>query len=365
MAEAGVRLDILGRVNPGLMGSDYSVSYPQQTRIRRVRASLGPSWLCFGIFLIEVLRRADHNADLFLGYDMHGFLAAHLLATLHRRPVIYHCHDYTPLDTAMTFGARCVKAFEARYAGSADLVIVPDRERGDVMRRELQLNGPPLTVANAPVHRYESSGNALSEALVAQGKSFSRIVLRQGRIGPGHGIEATLRSIPLWGNKQWGFAVMGPGESEYVHSLVALAEALGVSQQFAVLPLVSYDKIPLHTPGADIGHALYEPIHINNVYITTASNKLMEYMAAGLPVLVSDRPGLRALVETRGCGVSADESSPESIAAAVNALLSDPDLSRRLGAAGARAFEEEYSYERQFAPVLEVFRSLCCTPVRS
>jgi len=347
------------------MGRDYSVSYPEQTRIRKVRASLGPSWLCFGIFLIEVLRRADRDADLFLGYDMHGFLTARLLATLHRRPVVYHCHDYTPVDTAITFGARCVKAFERRYASSADAVIVPDRERGEVMRRELQLTGPLLTVANAPAHRYDSPGNALTEALVAQGKSFSRIVLRQGRIGPGHGIEATLRSIPMWRSRQWGFAVMGPGESDYVRSLLQLAEVLGVSHQFAILPLVSYDKVPLYTPGADIGHALYEPIHVNNVYIATASNKLMEYMAAGLPVLVSDRPGLRALVETHGCGVSVDESSPESIAAAVNALLSDPNLSRRLGAAGARAFEEEYSYERQFAPVLEVFRSLCRTRVRS
>jgi glycosyltransferase involved in cell wall biosynthesis len=145
-----------------------------------------------------------------------------------------------------------------------------------------------------------------------------------------------------------------------LHSLALLAEELSVSQQFAVLPLVSYDKLPLYTPGAHAGHALYEPIHINNVHITTASNKLMEYMAAGLPLLVSDRPSLRALVERHECGLTADESSPESIAAAVNALLGDPDLARRLGAAGARAFEEEFNYGRQFAPVLEVIRSLTC-----
>jgi glycosyltransferase involved in cell wall biosynthesis len=112
------------------------------------------------------------------------------------------------------------------------------------------------------------------------------------------------------------------------------------------------------TPGADAGHALYEPVHINNVYITTASNKLLEYLAAGLPVLVSDRPGLRAFVEKYECGLTADESSPESIAAAVNALLGDPDLARRLGAAGARAFAEELNYEHQFAPVLEAVRGL-------
>ena len=196
MARAGVRLDILGREYAGLLGTDYSVSYPSQTRVLRARAALGPSWLQYGMFLKEALHRANRDVDLFLGYDMHGFLAARLLATLCRRPLVYHCLDYTQSGTAASLGARWVKAFEQRFARSAAVVIVPDRERGRVMSEELRLASPPHTVANAPIHRYNLPGLALVEALTAQGKRFNRIVLRQGRIGPGHGIEATLRSIP-------------------------------------------------------------------------------------------------------------------------------------------------------------------------
>jgi glycosyltransferase involved in cell wall biosynthesis len=153
--------------------------------------------------------------------------------------------------------------------------------------------------------------------------------------------------------------LIGKGAPEYLERLVDLALELGVEQQLAILPAVSYDEVLRLTPGADAGHALYEPTHINNLFITTASNKLLEYMAAGLPVLVSDRPGLRAFVETHQCGLTADEGSPESIAASVNKLLGDPELARRFGAAGARAFEEEFNYERQFSPVLDAFQSLC------
>jgi len=359
MAKAGLQLDILGRDYVGLQGRDYRVSYPAHTRIRRIRTRTGPSWLSYAMFLSEVLRRASGQADLFLGYDMHGFVAARLLAVLCRRPLVYHCHDYVRVGSAGSMGSRWIKAFEQRYARLADLVIVPDQERGQVMSKELQLTRPPLTVANAPLHRYESSGDALVEALAAQGKRFEGIVLRQGRIGPGHAIEATLRSIPLWNSLEWGFAVMGPSESDYVDSLLQLAGALGVASQFAVLPLVSYDSLPQYTPGADVGHALYQPIHVNHEYSTTASNKIMEYMAAGLPLLVSDRPGTRALVETHGCGLAADEGSPESIAAAVNTLMENPELGRRMGNAGAKAFQEEFNYEHQFLPALEAFRSMC------
>ena len=365
MAKAGVRLDILGREYAGLLGADYSVSYPSQTRVLRARAALGPSWLQYGMFLNEALHRANRDVDLFLGYDMHGFLAARLLATLCRRPLVYHCLDYTQSGTAASLGARWVKAFEQRFARSAAVVIVPDRERGRVMSEELRLISPPHTVANAPMHRYNLPGLALVEALTAQGKRFNRIVLRQGRIGPGHGIEATLRSIPLWNTREWGLVVMGPSEPDYARSLALLAVELGVDSQFAILPFVPYEKLPEYTPGAHVGHALYQPIHFNHLYPTTASNKIMEYMAAGLPLLVSDRPGLRVFVDKYKCGLTADEGSPGSIAAAVNTLLGDPDLASRLGAAGARAFEEEFNYELQFTPVLKAFESLCCGSERN
>ena len=151
---------------------------------------------------------------------------------------------------------------------------------------------------------------------------------------------------------------MGRGSGHYLAHLRSLADACGVTERFAVLPPVSYDDIFQFTGGADVGHSLYAPVDSNNRFSTTASNKLLEYMAAGLPVLVSDRPGLQALVQTYKCGLNADESSPESIAAAVNTLLGDPDFALRLGAAGARAFEDELNYERQFAPVLVALRIL-------
>jgi glycosyltransferase involved in cell wall biosynthesis len=122
------------------------------------------------------------------------------------------------------------------------------------------------------------------------------------------------------------------------------------------LPPVGYDRVPEFTVGADVGHALYDPIHINNVHISTASNKIMEYMASGLPLLVSDAPALRSLVKRHGCGVTANEVDPLSIAAAINSLLGKPDRAGRMGRAGRRAFEQVFCYERQFAPALEVFR---------
>jgi glycosyltransferase involved in cell wall biosynthesis len=356
LAQAGFAVNLLCRDN----GQEWHVSYPASTRVRRIGTRSGSSWREYFRFVTAVMRRADKHAALFIGYDMHGLLPARLLAARYRRPLVYHCHDYAEGGRKLPLGSHLVRAFERRFARTADLVVVPDYDRGTVMRKELHLPVPPTVAANAPIHASASSGVALTQALMSRGKRFKRILLRQGRIGVGHAIEATLRSMPQWNSRDWGFVLMGWGEAPYLETLAQLAHSLEVEEQFVVLPQVGYDQVEHFTSGAHVGHALYEPIHINNVHITTASNKIMEYMAAGLPLLVSNRPALIALVEKYGCGLTADESSPQSIAGAVNALLGDPALAQRMGAAGAQAFAREFSYERQFAPALDAMRRLAC-----
>ncbi len=354
LAQAGITLDLFCRED----GGQWRVSYPAGAQVRRIDTRAGSSWREYGGFVAQVIRRADKHAALFVGHDMHGLLPARLLASRYHRPLVYHCHDYAERRSPLPLGSRLVRAFQQAFARTADLVVVPDAERGAVMAQELRLKRSPLAVANAPLARPAEGGQALRQALYQQGLALEQVVFRQGRIGTGHAIEVTLHSMPLWTDKTWGFVVMGVGEPAYLDRLSALAQALGVERRFAILPPVGYDEVAHFTPGADLGHALYEPVHINNVHIATASNKIMEYMAAGLPLLVSDTPALRALVERYGCGLTADHNRPESVAATVNCLLGDPARARQMGAAAARAFEQVFCYERQFAPALDAIRAL-------
>lgn len=338
------------------MGGGLTVSWPEHVNVVRIDNRGVSSLREYAGFVREVVQRAGRDARLFVGHDMHGFLPAWLLARRYRRPLVYHCHDFAE---NVKGGGRFVKAFERSFARTADLIMVPDSERGDRIAEALALKRSPLIVANAPLRQSQATGEDLLQVLATQGRRYKRIVLRQGRIGPGHALESTIRSIPLWASREWGFVLVGLGEPEYVGRLALLASELEVADQLVILPPVSYDEVLRLTPGADVGHALYEPIHVNNRYITTASNKIMEYMAAGLPLLVSDRPSLRTFVETHGCGLTADEAMPGAIAAAINNLLGNPELARRFGEAGKRAFLEEFHYERQFAPVLERYGYLC------
>jgi|GEM_PF-1859293 len=339
----------------------HEVEYPPNTRVKRLGTNSSLTWCNYILFVAHALRHANSKAAFFVGYDMHGFLVARLLATRFRRPLVYHSHDFVENGRKLTAGQWIVKTFEQKFARTADLIIVPDPNRADFMEQELRLRQRPLVVANAALKRPDKSSHALTNALAERGKQFSKIVFRQGYIANGHGIKQTLHSLCFWIDATWGFVIMGPGDESYFQELRQLASDLGVENQFEILPAVGYRNVADYTVGASLGHGLYDPIHINNRFITAASNKIMEYMAASLPVLLSDTPSNKAIIDRYQNGLLAQDNSPRSIADAVNTILGDSARAKQMGLGSSKAFTEKFNYSQQYAPAIERFWQLAAT----
>jgi glycosyltransferase involved in cell wall biosynthesis len=355
--QQGIEYGIVSRLYAEPVLPVYRGLYPVNTVIMRIHLPNTNSLFQYLQFMLTLFRNRPRHTDVIIGYDMHGLVPARLVSWLINTPLVYHSHDYVEDGAAQSFGGQIIKLMERYLARTADVVIVPDRERADVMVEQLKLKRAPLIVANAPLVEPPPS-TALQEALANHGRSFSRIVFRQGRIGPNHALELTLRSMPMWVDGSWGFVIMGPAEPSYRDHLIELAASLGVPDRFVILPAVPYPQVGQYTVGADLGHGLYEPNHVNNRYITMASNKIMEYIAAGLPVLLSESSGSHSLLEKYRVGVTADVTSPELIADAVNSILSNPQLIIQMRAESKRAFHEEFNYAHQYAPVIERFKQL-------
>ena len=84
--------------------------------------------------------------------------------------------------------------------------------------------------------------------------------------------------------------------------------------------------------------------------------KLIEFMALGMPVVASDLPTIREIVESADCGILVDPTDPNAHAQALLTLWNDPVEAARLGANGRRAVKESYHWERQLPNLLDVYR---------
>lgn len=91
--------------------------------------------------------------------------------------------------------------------------------------------------------------------------------------------------------------------------------------------------------------------------------KLFEYMAAGIPVIASDFPRWRAIVEASGCGLCVDPQDPAAVAAAIDRLAQDPQLARSMGANGRRAIEQTYNWRNEAQKLLRFYDDLTRHPL--
>ena len=94
-----------------------------------------------------------------------------------------------------------------------------------------------------------------------------------------------------------------------------------------------------------------------------ASLTLMEAMAAGLPVVVSDVGGNPEIVRAEREGLLVPRRNPEALAAGLVRILQDPVLSRRFGAAGTTRVRDVYRLDRTIERYFDLYRRL--TPERA
>ncbi|MFC1538113.1 glycosyltransferase family 4 protein [Candidatus Latescibacterota bacterium] len=87
-------------------------------------------------------------------------------------------------------------------------------------------------------------------------------------------------------------------------------------------------------------------------------NKLFEYMSAGIPVIASDFPQWRPLVEDSECGLLVDPMNPQAIADAIIYIFDNPDEAARMGENGKKAVLTKYNWDNEKAVLLELYEKL-------
>jgi glycosyltransferase involved in cell wall biosynthesis len=118
---------------------------------------------------------------------------------------------------------------------------------------------------------------------------------------------------------------------------------------------IDFERVPDLLAKVKVGVIPLQPIpNYRDAYPV----KLFEYMAAGLPVVATDIPRWREVLEAHDCGVCVPHGSPERLAAAITGLLEDDDRARAMGERGRQAAVERYSWQTQADALARLYAQL-------
>jgi len=149
--------------------------------------------------------------------------------------------------------------------------------------------------------------------------------------------------------------LIGPGEFGFREALLSHPAA----QQYPGM-LSVFDRLPLEeayaqSRDAAIGLAV---LHPTGNYSESYPTKMFEYMACGLPVLASDFPLYRSVVESSGAGRCANPTNWFAMADVVQQMLADAEGLHQMGVNGMQAVANHYAWNGEAAKLMALYSQI-------
>ena len=311
---------------------------------------------------LEFLARATTaalatRADVYHGHDVVGAFPAWIAARLRGAAFVYDAHELE-LDRTGPVTRSWIGVLHRRFVlwllQRADRVISASEERSIFMVERYGLRTPPLSIMNVTPRNGVAIG---PPATWPHGPppGAARVIFYQGVLVPGRGLEVMVGALKFL-PQDIVLVVVGGGVAR--EPMLARAQADGTSARLWMVGPVPAEQVVSYARTAHAGIVIYRNTNYNNRYC--APNKLFDYCAAGIPVVGSDQPAIRRVIERFGAGALFDPEDPQSLARAVLEVVGDEETRARM-ARNADRVRSELNWEGQAVRLLSLYDELAAT----
>lgn len=286
---------------------------PALTPVRRFLSAIGMavgSW--------RMLRAAmKTRADVYHVHDVNTLFVGWLASALRRKPFIYDAHEISTDREGYRGIARLVHFLERNLMPRAAATITTTEMRAEHFHVEYGVR-KPIVLQNRPRFQEIPERKRLRLELGIGKDRF--VVLYQGGLQAGRGLRNLVRVAERVPDAD--FVLIGGGRQAL--TLAELISRKDLDARVHMIPTVQLAELPNYTADADIGIQILRNTCLN--HLTTDSNKLFEYIMMGLPVVASDFPEIRKVVDSNRLGILVDPENIDGIVSAIRLMIDNKDF---------------------------------------
>jgi glycosyltransferase involved in cell wall biosynthesis len=315
--------------------------------------------------LLNLLRFLSKSLNEKAGvYHFHDFELLPIglaLKMLTKKTVFYDCHENYPEtayervwlpDRFKPLLVRIIAWFEPTVARRLDCVIcvVPDQQQRFISagcRTTLIRNVPRLEMFESVVRQNLPKENRiiyLGGLTVVRGARLLVDIMAE--------VKKTHPHIKL--------LCLGPFNESYVEREVKnYIKERQVDDVIEHIPFVAHESVPDYLVRSKIGLLPWQPNQ--QMLKMVFPNKVLEYMACGLPIVASDIPSMKYLISEAQSGILVKADDFMEHAKAIRFLLDHREEMERLGAAGRAFVHKKYSWATEEKKLIELYQNFTGT----
>lgn len=277
-------------------------------------------------------------------YDPHALLAYYIVRPFlfFKHILWYHNHDVAEIERMRKYSIGWFACkVEKRLFKKIDVFTLPTAERLRFFPINM-LKGKYFVIPN-----YPSLNFYLRFYEMPKTTDEIRIIF-QGRIDEGHGLEDIIAILKdKFQHKSLHLILKGYCSLEYKTKLLMAADKINVSNQISFYGFTPYEEVPKLAASCHIGIAIFTKQDVMNTTLGTASNKIYEYAASGLPVLYYINSPVKNSLKDHEWAVPTDlKEAP--LKDSIGYIISHYEM---LSKKAREAFENVFNFENSFQPV--------------
>ena len=288
------------------------------------------------------------HAGWFLANDLDTLPAVYSAGRLRKRRIVYDSHEYfteVPELVGRDKTKRIWERIERRLFPRLKLVYTVNSSIAAIYSKKYGVDVKVVRNLPSVTGRVEVAGR------LPAGFEGLPYMIYQGALNIGRGLEELIAAVNLLPDCRLLLA----GDGDKKPDLERLVSELGLGDRVRFTGRMPFEQLAWYTRRAVLGISLEQDLGLN--YHFALPNKLFDYMTAGIPVLASDLPEIRSVVEEVGFGMVINRFDPGFLSDTIAEILADSARLKQWSEA-AIAAAPGYVWEREEEVLREIFADL-------